>query len=116
MNQNRQLVNLFELLKELNVLPIKFRLKLKNIDKNLTWEDWIINTTGNYIETGSTGPNIIDNIEYIEINPIEEKEIGKLVPKKIINHNLNIIQSIESKHINFKLCENIIKIELQEEN
>ncbi|MBB6372113.1 DUF6678 family protein [Chryseobacterium shigense] len=107
--------NLFELIKELNSQPVKFRLKLKNKDKNLTWEDWIINPTGNYIETGQTGPNIINKIEYIEINPIEEKNIGKLVPKKMINHSLEIIKIIESKNINFKQCENTIKIEIKVE-
>ncbi|MFB9077954.1 DUF6678 family protein [Flavobacterium procerum] len=107
--------NLLELIKELNAQPIKFRLKLRNKDKNLTWEDWIINTTGTYIETGHTGPNTIDKIEYIEINPIEEKDIGKLVPKRMINHTLEIIKIIENRNINFEQCENTIKIELYAE-
>ena len=103
---------LIDLIKELNFKPIKFRLKIKDRDENLIWEDWIINPTGNYIETGSTGPNNINKIEYIEINTIEEKSIGKLVPKKLINHNLEIIKMIEYKNINFKKDGDIIKIEI----
>lgn len=105
--------NLIDLIKELNLKPIKFRIKIRNKTKNLTWEDWIINPSGNYIETGSTGPNNINEIEYIEINTLEEKNVGKLIPKKTMNHNLEIIKIIEHRNINFKKCEDIIKIELQ---
>jgi len=75
------------------------------------WVDYFSIPADNYIEIPFTGPIEISSLKWIEINPIEKKIIGRLVPPKKINHTKELIDSFNSHKIGFTFNGELIKIE-----
>ena len=67
-----------------------------------------------YVEISSTGPIEIHRIKWIEINPVEEKILGRLIPPKKIFHTKQIIDFLEDKGIEYSFDGELIKIDLKE--
>jgi len=78
------------------------------------WSQWI-KPSDNYFETEKQGPYSTGNIDWIEVNPIEERQQGKLVPVKQINHTDTIVKWLEELAIPYLIVEAIIRVYLVEE-
>ncbi|WP_243346979.1 DUF6678 family protein [Parabacteroides sp. FAFU027] len=96
--------------KYLSGKPWQYRLKLADRDISSNWSKWILNPSGEYIETENSEPVLISEIEWIEINPIENKKIGRLVPDKTINHSSEICQMLDNLNIEYCVDNGIVKI------
>lgn len=88
---------------------VKFRIQSKaNIEKykyyikGSHWNEWISNPSGEYIDFGLE-PILYRAIKQIQINPIEEKEVGKLVPSIFINHTEEVCEFLANLKINYEL-------------
>ena len=78
------------------------------------WSQWI-KPSDNYFETEKQGPYSTGNIDWIEVNPIEERTLGKLDPVKQIDHSDTIVKLLEELAIPYMIFEAIIRIYLVEE-
>ena len=85
-------------------MPISVRVKLK--DEALTdWSSWLTFPSDGYGEIKSYGPFRIVDAEYIELNPIEIKKIGRLVPEKKVNHTEAVAAALLKAEIPYTMKE-----------
>lgn len=75
------------------------------------WGNYFSILDENYIEIPFTGPIENKKLKWIEINPIEEKFIGRLVPSKRIDHTKELIENLNFNKINFNYENEFVKIE-----
>ena len=90
--------------------PYKYNLKIKNESPSAGWSNWIIKPSDNYLETEMQGPCAVSSIEWIEVNPVEERKDGRLVPAKDIDHTNEIVNLLEDLSIPHMIVEEIIRI------
>ena len=95
--------------------PYAYRLKIKDEALAAPWSHWIIKPSDNYFETEKQGPYSTSNIEWIEVNPIEERQQEKLVLVKQIDHTDTIVKLLEELAIPYMIVEEIIRVYMIEE-
>ena len=88
--------------------PYTYKLKIKNESAAATWSNWIIKPSDNYIEAEMQGPYSLDEIEWVEINPIESRKEGRLIPGKEFDHSAEIIKLLEELSFPFMVTGQII--------
>lgn len=72
--------------------PFSYRLKIKNQPLQAEWSNWLIMPSVGYLESAIQGPYHISDIEWIDINPVEEKTVGRLISAQYIDHSLPILK------------------------
>ena len=90
--------------------PYTYNLKIKDESPVATWSNWIIKPNENYYETEMQGPYAASIIEWIEVNPIEVRKEGRLVPVKEIDHTDAITKILEDLSIPYMIVEGIIRV------
>lgn len=90
--------------------PYRYRLKLKGIALANNWSKWLIQPSESYLETEKNGPIAISVIEWIEIDPIEINQEGKLVAPRMIDHTATAINFLTSESIYFIKVENRLQV------
>jgi len=75
--------------------PYTYRLKIKEQSLDAAWSNWLIDPGDNYIEAENQGPYSIDDIEWVEINPVEKRSMGKLIAEKEIDHSEEMIKLLD---------------------
>lgn len=95
--------------------PYTYNLKIINESPAATWSNRIIKPGENYYETEMQGPYAVSNIEWIEVNPVEERKEGRLVPAKMIDHTNEIIKILEDLSIPYMIVGAIIRVYLVKE-
>lgn len=99
---------IIELIKLTKNTSVKYR--IIDIDNEIgCWNDWLSNPTGRYLDYGKK-PIPYSEVKKIEIDPVEDKYIGKLVPNKLIDHTKEITNILNSLRIEFKIIGRIITI------
>lgn len=109
---NTSLDKILNFIEQYNEQPfgVKFRIQTKpNCDEKYQsyiggsgWNNWIGNPTASYIDFGWE-PTPHRMIKQIQINPIEERNMGKLMPSKMINHAKEVCQLLEKLEINYEM-------------
>ena len=69
---------------------LKYKLKIKNEPLVNFWSNWITLPSQHYYETENQGPYPIKDIEWVEIDPIEKRQLGKLIDARSTNHSTEI--------------------------
>jgi len=90
--------------------PYTYNLKIKNQSLAVAWSNWIIKPTDHYFEIERQGLYAVSSIEWIEVNPVEERKEGRLVPVKEINHTDEIAQLLEELTIPYMIVEGVIRM------
>ncbi|MBK8519417.1 MAG: hypothetical protein IPL54_00575 [Chitinophagaceae bacterium] len=90
--------------------PYTYRLKIKNESLNIPWSNWVIKPSDSYYETENQGPFPVNEIEWIEVDPIEERKDGKLITVKLEDHTEEIEKLLEELSIPYMEVEEIIRI------
>lgn len=101
--------SLFEFIQLIRGKPWKYRLKVKNQPLLDSWNRFLISPTTSYIESDG-GPYSIHNLEWIDINPVEIRYIGKLVAPKTIDHTNELVELLSKQGLDFKATENFIRL------
>ena len=76
------------------------------------WSNWLGHPSDTYIEAAAQGPYCIDAIEWIEINPMETKAAGKLMPVKEFDHREEIIKLLDWLSFPYMVTDGIISFYL----
>lgn len=95
--------------------PYGYNLKIKNVSSEDPWSIWIIKPSDSYYETEKQGPYPINEIEWIEVNPIEERKDGKLITVKLVDHTEEIVKLLDELTLPYMIVETIIRIYLVKE-
>jgi hypothetical protein len=104
-------INIVSLIRDyLHDQPWQYRIKQVNKDLPSNWSKWIINPSGNYVETETSEPVLISEIDWIEINPIENRRIGKLVADKKIDHSYEIFGLLDDMIVDYLIYNDNIRI------
>jgi len=96
----------------INKKPYTYRLKIKNEPLDAEWSNWLIHPTESYIEVQVQGPYSIDDLEWVEIDAIEKRYIGKLVPEKEFDHSATIIKLLDYLSFPYKQSGQVFSVYL----
>lgn len=94
--------------------PFTYRLKIKNEPLVQDWSSWLIQPVDSYIEAAAQGPYAVDTIEWLEINPIEIRVEGKLIPVKEVDHTAEILKLLDWLWFPYMITDRIISVYLLE--
>lgn len=86
----------------LKIFPCKVRVKWLKTSEPTIWEDVVFMPTSHYVETGTLGPVPMREVEWIELETIEMRYIGRLVADLRIEHTANLMRAFEEKAIPFQ--------------
>ena len=90
--------------------PYTYRLKIKNEPLDAPWSNWLGHPSDNYIEAEMQGPYSINDIEWVEIDPVEKRKEGKLIPGKEFDHSAEVIKLLEELSFPFMVTGGIISV------
>jgi len=90
-----------------------YRLKPVNENNATAWSRFLIMPSPGYIET-ETGPVSIRDVEYIDINPVEYRHIGRLIPPKLYDHTAAIQGYLDAFAILYTCTDEHIRIRMQD--
>jgi hypothetical protein len=88
--------------------PYRYRLKIKSEPLNVSWSKWLGHPSDNYVEAETQGPYSLNDIEWIEIDPVEKRTAGKSVPEKEVDHSAAIIKLLEGLSFPYMMTDGII--------
>ena len=83
--------------------------KYRNYIGGSGWNNWLGNPAGTYIDFGYE-PTPHRMIKQIQINPMEERNMGKLMPSRVINHTKEICEILEVSKIDYEIRDVLICI------
>lgn len=91
-----------------------FKARLTNGTQTSNWDALFIQPAESYVEFGQTGPVRISELEWIDINPIEQVHIGSRIPDKLIDHTERIIACLDENAIQYTQMDKKIRVLLGE--
>jgi len=74
------------------------------------WSKWMTFPSPGYGEITRHGPFQFRDVEFIEINPIEIRTMGKRVSEKSIDHSKKLIENLQYLNIDHKQSSDLIRI------
>jgi len=87
-----------------------YKVKLTNKPPTSNWDKMFIRPEKSYVEFGQTGPVRISEVEYIDINPIEQIRIGARVPDKRNDHTDLIKNYFDKNLIKYSIDDKTIRV------
>lgn len=84
-----------------DALRVKVRGKCRSDDGPLPWADWISQPSKSYIEFQGCGPIEKSEIEWIDINAVEERRLGQRLPMKKIDHGEEIARMFAERSVRY---------------
>ena len=101
----------------IDVLTTRFavdtRTKFRDEPTPSRW-GWFLVPVQGYVESSAYGPLPVREVEWVEIDPIEQRHIGRLVPPKIIDHTAELLQQLAVHGVPAQVVEGRIRINLDE--
>lgn len=88
-------------------LPIRIAFKDGSFSE---WSTWLIFPTEGYGEIKAYGPFLLRNVSYIEVNSIQTQQMGRLLPKRKIEHSNELGDELTKAGIDFEKHEGIFQI------
>lgn len=105
------LVEIRKIIKFIEEYGLKIRVKLYSKDKITNWSGSLTEPSIGYLDIGIE-PMTPKEIEFIELNCIVVKKIGRLVPDKIIDKEQVVAEHLTNNNLHFSLMGNgIIRIQ-----
>lgn len=98
--------NISLIIKQLSLL-IRVTFKDETVSK---WSNWLTFPSDGYGEIQVTGPFLIREVSCIEVNPIEIRKVGRLVPDKKIDHSIELRDALTKAGIEFEEIDAIFRI------
>ncbi|SNC68116.1 hypothetical protein SAMN06265337_2183 [Hymenobacter gelipurpurascens] len=86
----------------------KVRLKVYHEDLATEWRGGFGLPVKGYIEV--VGPERIEDVEWIELDPIVVTHIGRLMPPEVTVITDEIVQTLYKEVINYKIVRGIVRI------
>jgi len=74
------------------------------------WDTRDIIPTNGYVELPVHGPVLASDILWFEIDPVERRRVGKLVPDKLIDHTGEIRMELDQLNFEFETVDGNIRI------
>jgi len=95
-----------------NTYRIRTRAKLQEEALPSPWSTWFMLPVPGYIEAACYGPVPRGAIEWIELDPVEQRAIGRLVPPQVLDHTAAVLQQFASANIAVEWIEGRIRVML----
>ncbi|MCK6612550.1 MAG: hypothetical protein L6Q78_16105 [Bacteroidia bacterium] len=111
MTKTESIQFLVDFFKEVNC---SFNVRLTNGKQTSSWDTLFIQPAESYVEFGQTGPVRISELEWIDINPIEQVHLGCRIPDKLIDHTERIITCLDENAIQYTQMDKTIRVHMGE--
>jgi len=95
---------------ELRKCQARFRLKLLTDSEVSPWDSIVPDSPENYIELPAVGPVLCLEVEWLDIDPIERRRVGRLVPDQLIDHTKSIERTVASLSLPYSKEESFLRI------
>ncbi|UOQ54642.1 DUF6678 family protein [Hymenobacter cellulosivorans] len=91
---------------------VAVRVKLQAEVAVSPWSKWFTVPVVSYIETASTGPYPIREVEWVEVNPFVVENRGRLIMPRMLNYEQQIREAFEAEKIRFEQIGLVFRIYL----
>ena len=105
--------DIFRILREVNSVwqkvaqiidQLKILVRVVLNDGSITeWGKWFVFPSDGYGEVARYGPFQIKDVCYIEVNPVEHRKVGRLLPEKEIDHSEELESALAGAGIVFEI-------------
>lgn len=92
----------------INTRPYTYRLKIKGESLDAAWSNWLTRPGNQYIEAAAQGPYSLNDIEWVEVNPVEKRATGRLMPEQEIDHSAEITRLLEMLSFPYTITNRVI--------
>lgn len=100
-----------EVIEALNLrFLVATRAKLKEAAIPSKWGTWFLIPVPDYVEASTYGPVPTREVEWIELDPIVQRHIGRRVPPQIIDHTPELLQQLAEHSISTQLVDGRIRV------
>lgn len=90
-------------------LPWTYRIKMQELERATQWSRFLVMPKEGYLES-YMGPVLLQNVDYIEINPYEVRYMGRLEQDKRLNHSEEIEALLTQLEVTYELVDQYIRI------
>jgi hypothetical protein len=101
---------LIKVIPNLKALKCRYRCKIRHESLTLDWSNWLIQPTESYVEVERQGPYALHQIEWIDIDPIEKRQVGKLVATALIDHTEVVLKLLQDSAIHCITIDKLVRI------
>ena len=70
------------------------------------WSNWLTFPSDGYGEITVVGPFLLRDVSRVEVNPVELRKVGRLIPEKEIDHSDELRDALTKFRIHFNENEN----------
>ena len=89
---------------------VKTRAKMHGKNSASSWANWFTVPVDNYVEASSYGPCPVKEVEWIEVNPVVEIRVGRLIKPLIHNYTSEIQEQLAAEHIRFEISGQMLRV------
>lgn len=93
-------------------LKLAVRVKGRGVSEPSIWSPWINEPERGYVELKGLGPVPTDALDWVEINPVENRYQGRLVAPKAIDHSVEVRDFFDRRSITFLCLETGVRVDL----
>jgi len=98
-------------LSELRTSPTRFRIKLLTQPDVSSWDTLVPDSPKNYVELPTLGgPVLCLEVEWLEIDPLERRKVGRLVRDRVIDHSPTLEQTLAALRLPYSKEESMLRI------
>lgn len=95
------------LVKAIRDLRPAVRMKWSRDDETPPWEPWLLVPTVGYLETGRVGPVPFREVEWVEVDPQQKNEGGRLV---VADYTAELLLALKTASVDYEMTNGVVRI------
>ncbi|RYY92959.1 MAG: hypothetical protein EOO11_20520 [Chitinophagaceae bacterium] len=76
------------------------------------WDRWLIVPTPSYVETGTSGPLPVRQLQWIDVDPVEQRWVGRVAGSGSFDHSAELHALLARLHLRYRLVDGFFRIQL----
>lgn len=93
-----------------SAFKIRYRIKPVHEPDPGEWFRWLIIPVEGYLETGSTGPVPVRDVEWVDVDPVEIVEQGRLIPTRYVDRSDAIVRALRETGAAIEIVDGLVRV------
>ncbi len=93
-----------------SAFDVQYRIKpMRALDPG-TWCRWLIIPVEGYLETGSTGPVPVRDVEWVDVDPMEIVAEGRLIPARYVDRSEALVRTLRETGAAIEMVSGFVRV------
>jgi hypothetical protein len=93
-----------------SAFEIRYRIKPMHEPDPGAWCRWLIIPVEGYLETGSTGPVPMQDVEWIDVDPAVVSAKGRLIPARQVDASDAIVRALGKTRAAIEIVDGLVRV------